>query len=433
MSRFERVTLVGLVLACLIEGAIRKWLLPQQLQAVGYFAKDCFALLFVLSRLSSGCVSRTQRLTMRVCLIAIVLVPATALGLGGPLVGVVLTFKNAVLWPLVGVVLATSVDERSLDRACPYLCGFALFSVALGSAQALSSTDAVINRYAWDAYNSADKSTFGASNLVRASGTFSYLSGLSHFAGVSFLFFLWRFFASHQRATRWICGVGSIAALGCALTTGSRAPVANAVVGLCCGIAVRRRIGTLLQLGALIGVAFAGASLFFDTSIMTAYLERSQTAGDDPKDRMLGEGSRFIEMIAEAPFGHGLGTSSQATNFEAGMMTTAEDARVRLVSEAGFLGAVVWVLTVSIVVFLATKTLVKRLPAASFGLGIIGAPALYAVTAGLWFDHVATSLWWILIGVWASSLYAGATNFDVRTRPIRWRIASSVPTGDRSA
>jgi hypothetical protein len=422
VTRYERYLLVSMVLACLGEGALRKWLLPVELQPVAYFSKDVLAALFVLNRISKTGSNELLRLQTRAWLIGIVLIPAALIGLNGSGLGIVLTLKNALLWPLVCVCLASCIDSTTIEKISPYICAFTILSLALGSAQALSTPGAAANAYAWDSYGVSEKATFGNSNLVRASGTFSYLSGLAHFAAVSFLFCLWRFFVTRNRINRWICAMGSLAAIGCALTTGSRTPLGYAGLGLVCGAAVSGRIKALIQIVPLICLGYVGSALLFDQSIITAYVERIQTAGDDIGTRIIGEGFGVVELLSEVPLGNGLGTSSQATNFKAGQMTTAEDARMRLVSEAGLLGVVVLILSVSLIVYLAKKAIILRGSPARTGAAVIGLPALYAVSAGLWFDHVATCLWWILIGLWASSLY---NNQRTSTTSVKRQIVRS--------
>lgn len=400
--------------AITLEGAARKWLLPPSLHGAAYALKDLLALAFIV-RFPLLHVSREFRSLQRACfLIGVCLLPAFIIGeLRGP-TAALLTFKNAVIWPLFAIHLAARATPLMRRRFATWLSLFAAVSAVLGVLQAFSPASAWINANAWDHYGiQRSQAGFGFVQLTRASGTFSYLSGLATFGATACIFLLWRYFSSAGRYDKGMSALGATAALICALSSGSRSPLAVIAVAVCGTLLITGKIQVLIRLSCFIIILTIAYIWVGDDLLVRSYFERASTAEDTVTERVIGAGLQFVNFIVDNPIGEGLGNRSQLPTFSASLndgqlrMLTIEDGRVRLAQEAGVASIVVLLLTISIPVVLIRKCLRRNNLEARAAAGVFGAVSLYTCASGvLWYDHISAALWWTVIAMWGSVVNA---------------------------
>jgi len=105
---------IAVLLATVLEGGLRKWLLPAPLHSLAYISKDVLALAFIVHAGFRQDFKNAAVLRDRVILITALLLPALTLGLTWSVSGAVIVFKNAVLWPLFAIYMAIcSIGIRS--------------------------------------------------------------------------------------------------------------------------------------------------------------------------------------------------------------------------------------------------------------------------------------------------------------------------------
>ncbi|HEV3460344.1 MAG TPA: hypothetical protein VHG32_27690, partial [Thermoanaerobaculia bacterium] len=230
--RWRQALLVAMVLL-VVEGAIRKWLLPGA-QDLVYLGKD-----LILVAAYAGFLRQRAELRYRPLALPI-LYSALALGailgvleifnpkLPNLMVGA-FGFKAYFLYvPVLFVLPAAFPTDRDLLR---FLRRYILLSIPVGMlavAQFFSPASSPLNTYARtaEATTGAYISTFGSSEFVRVTATFSYITGYG-----SYLVAITIIVLAYLAVTRWRLrgSLGIYAALGMAmlgmLMTGSRGPV----------------------------------------------------------------------------------------------------------------------------------------------------------------------------------------------------------------
>lgn len=229
MARWRLAVQAALVLL-VVEGAIRKWLLPGS-QDLVYFAKDALLLGCYLGFLTSPARHKVASLVppaMIFCLVASAALGALQIfnpNLPNVLVGL-LGFKAYFLYmPLLWVVPAAFTTDLDLARFLKRYVLLAIPVCLLAIAQFRSPADSALNVYA-RGNAPGTVSTFGISTQVRVTGTFSYISGYS-----SYLLAMAILVLAVLAATRWrqrgnwlVYGALGLTLLGM-LMTGSRGPV----------------------------------------------------------------------------------------------------------------------------------------------------------------------------------------------------------------
>lgn len=272
----------------IVEGAIRKWLLPDAQELV-YFAKD-----FVLLGAYAGCLGSRQvgRFVPRFRNLGLVMglsalwgalemfnpaLPSIFLGILG--------FK-AYFWylPLCFVVPASFRDtgelERFLRRYVLWVLPIALLAVAQFSSPATS----VLNSYAWEMEAGSGVATFGEAR-ARVTGTFSYISGFTAYLCANAFLLL-----ALLAVRRWRVRSNALLYVALALNvlsmimSGSRAPIAYllllAPLFLILTAAKQRRV--VEQFGRLAAVIAVAAALIAQAfaPATEAFLRRAETSGD---------------------------------------------------------------------------------------------------------------------------------------------------------
>ena len=335
------------IIACVLEGALRKWVFRESAgfpKYFCYFAKDLIFAAILLCR-PRGVFNLELK---RVLLIGLplVLVGAT---LGAVhelnLVGALLSLRSLVVLPLLAYLAIPRLAEVSIDKAAFLIGGLAVLNALLGIAQNSAAPDAPINYYATSDLASAT----AFEENVRAAGTFSYITGYSNLATLGAWAGLSLLCIAQGRLRYIICGWGFyVAALICALVSISRGTVIMVLVMLgVLAISGRQAIGNLLKGIVAVGLLVAiGYALSFNPVLVRltdTVIARHTSSDDTVGGRTVGP---FMEagLAAEiSPLGLGFGTEQVGGVYaETGVMSMRrfESQFARLVIETGLVGLI---------------------------------------------------------------------------------------------
>lgn len=366
-----------------VEGAIRKWLFPGA-QDLVYLGKD---VLLVAAYL--GFVREHANLRYRPPALAFLystLVLAAVVGaleifnprLPNLMVGA-FGFKAYFLYvPILFVLPAAFPTDRDL---VVFLRRYILLSIPIGllaTAQFFSPASSPLNTYARAADDVAGGyiSTFGSSEFVRVTATFSYITGYA-----SYLMAMTILVLSYLAVVRWrLAGnVAVFAALGMTLLgmleTGSRGPVfiLSLLFPIYWWLAVMRggqggaTFGRLLLGLSVLGIAIG----FLGSDAVSAFLGRATSSGD-VETRLSLPFEAPWEILPDAGLiGYGIGATHQtATAFTHGIApyswlhglgVEAETGRVML--ELGPVGFVlVYFVRIYMILFAFRQVLALRTP-----------------------------------------------------------------------
>lgn len=320
LRRWRQATKAILFLL-IAEGALRKWVFPGA-QDLIYFAKDGLMVAACAGFLLDARAHR-ERLAAGGLLVPLLALNVLfgALQVFNPklpnvLVGL-LGLKSYYLYaPLLWMVPAAFEDRADLWR---FLKTFTLVALPLGALAALqfaSPAGSVVNAYARQA-ESGLAHTFGTSNHVRVTATFSYITGY-----VSYLFSSALVLFALLATVRWrlrghLLLFGALCAtLAGMLMSGSRAPVLMLAVTLplyLWSLVARdlRQLATVGRVAAVaVGVGLAGAYLAREA--VTAFLGRAAQTGD-VAGRILAPFIQPFSLIGDAGVtGYGIGATHQA-------------------------------------------------------------------------------------------------------------------------
>lgn len=396
--------LVAALAACVLEGAVRKWLIPDgsPLRYVAYFSKDILLAACILSPARAAANPLVIRATHIITGGVVLTLFAALFGCTGGVnpVGAILTLRSTVVLPLLAVVIAKKLRPDAIIKLCLSISVFTAINAPLGAVQFFSPQGSAINKYTHDMESVA---TAGYSERVRATGTFSYLTGLGIFSCAAVAAGL--ILASTQTEKRKIY-IGYATVVGgliCAGTTVSRGVAVATIAELVTWLVLSGRVKTLASGLALVIAVIGGLQLFGGsnsvTEILSAAQRRNEVAGDSATGRIL---MLFIEVpyaIVDAPFGVGLGTQQIGGTFYAtGSMAFAsyEAEWPRIVMEMGLIGLIGVAITHLGTIFLfASAWRMSRQPA------IRTVYLTLAVVCGLWFvggvvfNHVSSSFFWM--------------------------------------
>jgi len=304
-----------------LEGAVRKWLLPGA-QDLVYFAKDGVLLAAYVGYLTShdrGVLRSPvpQALTVLIGFGAFwSLLEVFNPALPNILVGL-FGFKAYFLYvPLLWVVPATFRTRAELWR---FLYYYALIAIPMGLfalVQFASPASSSLNTYARDSQAGAI-STFGTSTYVRVTGTFSYITGFVSYLFASALIILTLLWTSVWKLKSYI---GLYAALGLTLigmlASGSRAPVLMFAVTfpLFAWLAAVRDSGSLRAVSRVLALtAIVGGLVAYGASNAVSAFYGRAAASSDTMSRVLTPLEEPYRVATEAgTFGIGIGATHQA-------------------------------------------------------------------------------------------------------------------------
>ncbi len=411
---------VAIFAAIVFEGAARKWLLPASLQAVPYFAKDVLAALFLVNYRPKRRLPLRNHLLPFVLGIALCLTPALLLGLVRFPIGALVVFKNAVLWPLFAIHFGSYLTEAVTDRLAKAAILFSVVIAGLGLLQYFGALDSPVNRYAWDTSGSADIATAG--NFVRATGTFSYISGLASFSIAMFCLLLGRL-PTAKGMDVWLLLCGLPASVVCGLVTGSRSVlVVLAFVAMLSVLLIYEQNKTRL----IGGVAGAGLCLavLWNSHVAEGVLARwASTQETEVRGRITGTslGESPLKLVFDNPLGYGLGLNSGATAYFDPDLDIGKNENVqsRIAQEAGLPGVIAMGLGLALILRASLMTWRIKSKRAS-GMVPVAIGMLLQAWYGLWYDHTSSALWWWVAGIWLAALFASPWGRRAQFAPVRY-------------
>lgn len=339
------VLLAALALVVL-EGSIRKWVIGSEAgkwSYLAYFSKDIVfaALLLLPVRQPSSPALKTfgDWLIPGSVLLGIGAVISSVQGFNP--VGAGLTFRATIFLPVVAWLAVTRLAGLPLRWVAWLLAILTLLNFGLGTFQNRLPADHFVNRYVAETEN-----IVAEASGTRATGTFSYITGLAVISSVG----IWAGMALLSLArNRWdqIGGILAIGAgFGCALASISRGPVFIGVAMVAIWLAFPRAGLSVLSrsLVASVGVvvlvvSFGLAAVF--SQLWGGFQSRLETAGDSTHERVFGQLGETVLALKTSPLGNGFGTEQVGGNYaSAGIksFTNFETQLPRLVLEAGVLG-----------------------------------------------------------------------------------------------
>jgi O-antigen ligase len=335
------------VVACVLEGALRKWIFRESagpIRYACYFAKDFIFTVILFCRPVGALNQELKR----------VLVLAFPLIIGGIIfgsvhdlnvVGGILSFRALVGLPIIAYFAIPRLREIKIDMLLLVIGGLTVLNAALGLAQNSSAPDAPINFYATSDLASAT----AFEENVRAAGTFSYITGYSTFATVGAWAGVCLLCLARGRILYIIAGWGFYAAsLICALVSISRGTVLIVVAMLVVfTVSGKDALGNLFKGIVAAAVLFAiGYALSFNPLLVRltdTVIARHEAADDTVEERTV---DPFLDagIAAQiAPLGAGFGTEQVAGVYaETGVMSLGhfESQYARIVMETGLIGLV---------------------------------------------------------------------------------------------
>lgn len=201
---WRRSVKIALVLV-VIEGALRKWALPQASQLI-YFLKDFvlvgayFSYFFYFPQKQKNII-QTRSIQILIGLIAIwCLFQAFNPSVGSPIIGFFGLRNYLIYIPLMWVVPSLFQSEKELYR---YLRSYLLLLIPVGLlaiAQYFSPPSSPLNVYAQD----MEQQIAVSGDAVRVTGTFSYLGGYTTYLQVCLCFLIPLINSKQTRLWQWL-------------------------------------------------------------------------------------------------------------------------------------------------------------------------------------------------------------------------------------
>ena len=425
----------------IIEGALRKWALPQASQLI-YFLKD-----FVLIGAYLGYFAGSQpknRLPVRdktikglAYLVAFwcafeILNPA----LGSPIIGI-FGARNYLLYiPLMWLIPSLFSSEEELYK---FLRHYLLLLIPVGLlaiAQYFSPPGSPINVYAAD----MEQQIAMSGDTIRVTGTFSYLAGYTIYLSVCFTLLLPMILRQQTRIWKWLTIAEFSLIAITSFMTGSRGLIiflVLATVGYVCVEGFRDFSAVINSFSKLLIPAVVGFVLVVTKfqDALASFTTRANNNNDIPS-RIIGGFIEPFQLFQHALFsGYGVGATFQANgtirsffNLPAGehisVFLEAEPGRVAM--ELGAIGFLFWyglkiVLVVAIwkVYRQLKQPFLKQLALTIFLFQSINITGLFV------FNHSANLYYWFLNGFifllpqleliesWKQNYYQSKKNHDL--------------------
>jgi hypothetical protein len=409
-TRWNRAEILLLILlfCAVFEGAARKWLLTGSSEAryVLYFSKDLvFAALILLCP--------PVAITPAPALFRKLVLAGTGMTACGAAiaavheinwVGAVLTLRATIVLPVMAMLAAPRLARVEVDRIAWLIAICTVVNFGVGGVQSALPPDHFLNTY-----SDSTLAVVAVGESVRASGTFSYITGLGVMSG----FGVWAgmtLLSNSRRLGFWLGATTIVAAFGCGLVSISRGPIVVGVLMLTfwtISSGILRRRGLL---AASVAVGLAALLLASGVSDLlqqytTTIVERHMVAQEEESlaDRTINPLLSTFDVAKEVPFGSGLGTEQVAAVWSA--TGTANFANLeapwpRLVLETGILGMVGFAVTcvgALLTLWLAAKTACcagRR----SVAIATLVLAASFFLTDVI-YNHISSGMLWPIIAM----------------------------------
>jgi hypothetical protein len=397
-------------MCCVFEGALRKWGVGDTSVAgrLAYLSKDiCLAGFLVLGAGRINVFSRLARpyLQFGLGLLAVGALASTLSGIEP--VGAVLSIRTFFVLPVASWVAGRLLPSDALTRMARWLAMLALPMAILGAIQFYSSSASPINRYSTEG---EDIATSGVGERaeeqrVRATGTFSYISGFGEFGPMAVWGGIVTFVTARSLRQRWLGYAGLVAGLCCAFVTVSRytALVSLGLVAIWAGVRGRwdRKAHALLMIGGVTLVLLQATEQWnaADEVVSTVYARHVVATDDTFADRTWYQFVLPVQALEIAPLGAGLGSQQVATSLADNArrpMGLFESAWGRIVLELGLAGLFGFLLTLG-VAFAPLRSAYRLCQGEpKIIVAITAGAALARAVVGFQFNHVGAYFFWAM-------------------------------------
>lgn len=395
-----------------VEGAVRKWILPNASEFV-YFIKD-FVLVaaYVKYYFAELNVERDFPVPPLIKFLilassAIILLQMSNYNLGSPILGM-LGVRNYLLYiPLIFLVRDLFDSIEDLNHSLRWYLLLPIPIAYLAVNQYFSGADAWINRYAWG-NEELGKANVGSG--VRVTGTFSYIAGFAAYLQTCAGLIVPLLVIEQPPVWKWLLRVSWIGIMASILMTGSRGPIIALGI-LIVGYFIFNRLFRELRLyrkfilPVLLCVVAGG--LFFQVQVKNITIRFSDNS--DLSSRVMetmSNPTRFIEVAGF--FGFGAGSTYQAADIVRSILGLPAGTPInmyfegepeRVILELGPVGFLVWyllrlaIMVELLKVFLRLRyPLLRELALTAFLVHALSMPGQMV------FQITYTVLYWFLAG-----------------------------------
>jgi O-Antigen ligase len=344
----------------IVEGAIRKWVVPQASDLV-YFLKDiallgAYARYFIFDQAPKPSLDSSG--VKALLWVAMLIIGLQALNLRLASVAVGLFGFKAYLW-YVPLCFMLRDLFRSSEELQTFLKWYLLLAIpvgALGAIQFISPPNSPINTYVVGEENIATFGNAGEFSRARITGTFSYISGYTAYLTVCQAL-LFAMLASKLGKVWSVTLLGALVVLtGNMFMTGSRGPVLSGIIVfagflLFSQLSNKREVLKGFAILSLTGVICVVASMYWFGEAMEAFWQRA-TDADNTSERVTSTFLEPLEHLSDLDIvGYGAGATHPGgatlrARFglpdPAVAPPDAENETVRVMLELGVLGFLVW-------------------------------------------------------------------------------------------
>ncbi len=427
-QRFAWWVMLASLLCCVFEGALRKWVIGDTsiLARLAYLSKFiCLSLFLIQLPRKKNYFADVTRHYLQAGVTLLCLGAFVSSFYGFDVEGAVLSVINFMLLPAAAWMGGRVLPSQSLMKYARTIVLLALAVAPLGIVQFYSPPSSPINRYSRAGESIA---TASISERVRATGTFSYISGFSEFATVAVWAGLLVVSTAKDRLWRNVGFSGLLAGYLCTFVTVSRG-TALISLGLLVvwtifgGNLAKKWQGAVMFILILAAVAVNLGAMEMTEEIITTVYRRHQGASDSLAWRIWYSFILPLDAIFASPFGIGFGSEVGGrfanTSAEAAGVVF-ESAWGRTVNQVGVFGLVGMLLTWGIA-FVPPASLFRRAShggfksAAAITLAALGARAI----VGYQFNHVAAYFFWSMA---ACALALGKPSTSIVQAPSRDKI-----------
>jgi len=406
-NRTAWLILLAAVAMTVLEGAFRKWVLPQNgaTKYLMYFSKDIIfaCLLFIPKRGTPSHATLIFRAWLFPgCILLGIGIMLSTMTYGINPVGAILTLRAVIVLPVIAWLVIDRLEGFSLNWALWLLALFTLINFPLSVEQNSLPADHILNRYAAD---TDEKDIAVVKSGVRATGTFAYLTGLGALSSVG----IWTGLALMSQVKKtWqyvLVWLVIAAGFGCGLAAVSRAPVyiGLAMVGIWSCFSIHNLLiawrGLIVGVVCVVLAGIFGLSEIFQ-NLVQGFFDRLDTVDDTAQGRSVGQIQELFDVLTKFPLGHGFGSEQIAGQFFStgtAAFNNYENQLPRLAMETGFIGVVGYVVICggAIVALQSAKQAARSESARSVLLAtqILLVPFFYA---NLIYNHIASSFVWII-------------------------------------
>ena len=318
-------------------------------------------------------------------------------------VGALLTTRAAIVLPVVALLAVPRLAGLPVRRVALWLALFTIVNFALGVEQNRLPADHILNRYSETGMNIVE-----VESGVRATGTFSYITGIGSLSSVGIwagLILMGLAKTQWQRIGAWAT---LAAGFGCGLVTVSRGPVVVGVAIVAGWLFLSRESISVATRGLIAGIfcvivaSGTGITPVF-SELGEGLMQRSEGASDTFNERAFGQLNETVSALKMAPLGNGFGTQQvggvYAATGEAGF-NGFESPLPRLVMETGALGLIGYLLVCAGAI-LALQRAKRQMPSAGGRAALLATQMLLLPMfyGNLIFDHTASAFVWMIFAV----------------------------------